>query len=176
MTRHVQRTVTVGLALVLAGAAGWAVSGQPDPEPPTLDPSMKGTYAVIIPHANYQSIVISPRDDGAGHGGTRSTPVPFILRTRDVNGVVSDFPFFVRVGELHSIAFPTGWMPASAAALFAPDGATFAAWGVTAGAAAAAGGSTVRFEPIDRDPNRDTRNREREREFEEFLREAQRNK
>ncbi len=175
MPRHAPRIEIVGLVLVLAGAAGWAASGRPEPEPPTLDPSVKATYVVVIPQANYQSIVISPKDSGV-HGGATAAPVQFILRTRDVNGVVSDFPFFVRVGELHSIAFPTGWMPASAAALFAPDGATFAAWGVTAGAAAAAGGSTVRFEPIDRDPNRDTRNREREREFEEFLREAQRNK
>lgn len=175
MPRYTPRLAMVGLVLVLAGAAGWAASGRPEPEPPASEPSMKGTYAVVIPRANYQSLVISPRDDGGTHGGAQPAPVPFVLRTRDSNGVVSDFPFFVRVGDLHTIAFPTGWMPATAAALFAPNGAIFAAWGVTAGAPGV-GGSTVRFEPIDRDPNRDTRNRERERDFEEFLREAQRNK
>lgn len=166
-------TVVV-LAAAVAAAAGWSAFGQPEREVPSLDPSMKGTYTVVIPRLTYQSIVISPRDDGGGRGGARSTPVPFILRTRDASGVVSDFPFFVRVGDLHTISFPTGWMPPTAAALFAPDGATFAAWGVSAGAPGV-GGSTVRFESIARDPNRDTRDRDREREFEEFLREAKRN-
>jgi hypothetical protein len=171
------RTMALLLATGLLAAVGAFAGGQPrtsDPETPQIGLDVR--YTVVVPRANYQAIVISPQAATAGSARVGSgEPLPFVIRTRDAQGRVSDFPFFVRIGDLHTVTFPTGWSPPTEAALFAAEGATFAAWGITAGSNGG-GGQTIRFESLVRDPLRDDRDRERARVFDEFLREVQRNR
>jgi hypothetical protein len=176
MSKRIKAIAALTGAALVAGTAGWAGTGRVPPEETTHEPAMQARYTVVIPRSSYQAIVISPRDSGPSRAGeSRAGLVPFIIRTRDAEGRVSDFPFFVRVGDVHTMTFPSGWTPPTEAALFAPEEASFAAWGVTVGSGAS-GGQTIRFEPIARDPDRDNRDRDRARDFEEFLREVKRNR
>lgn len=173
LPRHV---VPICLAVAALAAVVTLAGGQPRAAEPPAAPAndLDLRYTVVVPRANYQALVISPRAGVDGNPRTTlGEPLPFIIRSRDAAGRVSDFPFFVRVGDLHTVSFPTGWSPSTESALFAPDGAIFAAWGVTAGREGA-GGQIIRFEPLERDPQRDARDRDRARAFDEFLREVER--
>lgn len=150
------------------------VGGQPDDREDkigvkTPNPELT-TFRAGIPRGNYQTLVVSPRSAPRG-----VDVVTFIIRSRDGMGGVSDFTFFVPVGTTQTLNFPGGWSTQTDAVLFVLDSAEFAAWGVTSGAGAN-GGSFIRFLPVGRDTSRDADDREREREFEGFLREQQRNK
>lgn len=127
-----------------------------------------GAYIAVVPAGTYQSIVISP-SPGSGS-------VQFILRARTATGA-ADYPFFVPAGEIRSIDFPHGLALSTASALFAPRSISFAAWGISAGSRSedtVTSGRLVRFEPLGRDTDRDDRDRQRGREFDEFLREVER--
>lgn len=126
-------------------------------------------FRAAIPRFQYQAIVVSPRVAGRGVG-----TVPFIIRSRDATGTVADTAFFVPVGTTQTITFPgSGWTPLTDSVLYALADAEFSAWGVTSGQQ---GGLFVRFLPVERDIQRDAEDREREREFESFLRERNRNR
>lgn len=133
-----------------------------------------GGYAVVVPRLAYQTIVISPE----GVPGDL-LPLRFTIRTREPSGVVSDFPVFVRRGELATLTFPQGWAPTGDSFLLAQRDVRFAAWGVEMSRSregTPGPGPLVRFVPVERDPQRDAADREREREFEALLREAERNR
>lgn len=168
---------TLMLAAILVPALALTlVHAKPQPatpptEPPALSIAPIGRVPVVIPQASYQSIVISPVQTGGRADPTIS--LPFIIRSRDAAGRVSDFTIMAHIGEPCTLTFPLAWRPSTDCLLLAPDDTTFAAWGVTS---VPGGGGLIPFEPLERDPNRDTRDRAREREFEEFLRERQRNR
>lgn len=174
-------SLIVGLALTVLTVAGWhgaraalALAPQPEdrtgrigPKPPRPE---LATFRTAIPRATYQTIVVSARLAPRG-----VEIVPFVIRSRDGMNGVSDFTFYVPAGTTQTLCFPAGWATPTDAVLFALDGAEFAAWGVTMGNAGGPG-SMVRFDPVGRDTARDLADRERERDFEAFLREQQRNK
>lgn len=165
-------------ALVACAASALAltlVQAQPQPPEPSEKPVLAiapvGNIPVVIPQACYQSVVISPVQTGGRADPTIS--LPFIIRSQDAIGRVSDFTLMARIGEPCTLTFPLGWRPSTDCLLLAPNDTIFAAWGVTN---APGGGGLIAFEPLERDPNRETRDRARERDFEEFLRERQRNR
>lgn len=179
MTRSKTVLLSV-LALAIVGIGGWssARSAFARTDPPDDREGKLGvkaprpelaSFRAAIPRGSYQTIVISPRTSPRG-----IDVIPFVIRSKDAMNGISDFTFFVPVGTTQTINFPGGWLTPTDAELFALEGAEFAAWGVTGGGAG--GGAMVRFLPVGRDISRDIADREREREFESFLREQQRNK
>lgn len=148
----------IGLTSLSAAPANTAAaSTQPD------EAAMRLTYTVVIPAGTYQSIVVSPRDSAAG--AARS--IPFVIRSRDAAGQVSDLAFYIPPGQTQQLDFPTGLTLAQPAALFAPDEVRFAAWGVV-------GTRPIRFDPLRLDANDDAAARARIRAYESFLRELDR--
>lgn len=168
-------TITLGPFLITRAIA----SGSPAPQPPethaadsTIAPI--GTEAFVIPQATYQAVTISPvLSENAEPGRT----LLFLIRSKDAQGVVSDFTIITRLGQSSTLMFPLGWRPSTDCLLLAPAGTSFAAWGVTGEPGPTARpGALLPFEPLARDPNRDARDRARERDFEAFLRERTRNR
>lgn len=177
MRRSTMAAVAATAAVIVAALIAWPArtrAGQPDGKTDHPVSPMSPPTTLVVPVASYQAIVISARGS-TPEARQRNAVVPFTLRTRDATGVIADFPIFVPAGGTVEIVFPEVWRPSTASALYSPGGDLFAAWGVTAGPPGA-GGNVLRFEPVERDPHRDIENRRREREFEEFLREVERNR
>ncbi|MCC6319952.1 MAG: hypothetical protein IT438_00770 [Phycisphaerales bacterium] len=172
------RTLLSLAALTTALFAGWqgsrlsrAHAAQPEDRigPKAPAPSL-ATFRAAIPRGVYQSVVVSSRLAPRG-----VDIVPFVIRAKNADSGVSDFTFYVPAGTTQTLTFPAGWANPTDAVLFALDGAEFAGWGVTM-ANGGAPGSMVRFERVERASNREADDRERERDFDTFLREQQRNK
>ncbi|MBX3386816.1 MAG: hypothetical protein KF768_09610 [Phycisphaeraceae bacterium] len=122
--------------------------------------SMQRTRAAI-PQGMYRALIVSPAPLAPDAGPNSS---PFILRMRDANGTVEDFAFHVQPGETLTMPFSTGLTLATDALLVGPPNVPFAAWGQT-------DNGLIRAEDVSRDPLGDRAARDRERDFESFLRE-----
>lgn len=149
----------IGLSSLNATPANTAAAASNQPD----EAAMRLSYTVVIPAGTYQSIVVSPRDSAAG--AARS--IPFVIRSRDAAGKVSDLAFYIPPGQTQQLDFPTGLTLAQPAALFAPDEVRFAAWGVV-------GTRPIRFDPLRLDANDDAAARARIRAYEGFLRDLDR--
>lgn len=166
--------LTLGSVVIARAGASAPVAQPPADRTPELSIAPIGTEPFVIPQATYQTISISPIiTDNADPNRT----LPFIIRSRDAAGVVSDFTIVARLGQPSTITFPLGWRPSTDCLLLAPANTSFAAWGVT-GEPGAPGrpGALLPFEPLAHDPGRDARDRARARDFEAFLRERARNR
>ena len=122
-----------------------------------------GPYRAAIPAANYDSIVVSPRNGPAG-----AATAMFVIRTISATGEVDDFAFQVPVGETYTLSFPSGWVSNGDSILYAPEAIWFSAWGITPN-------GLLRFETVERDPREGIDERERRRDLDEFRRERERN-
>lgn len=161
------RPVAVTVAAVAAIAGVW-VALRPVRAATALE-QPAARWVTAIPFGTYNTLVVSPAGGPLGPDGQ---PRPgqsarFTLRTRTANGIVEDFVFHVPLGETLVLPFPSGLVLNADAMLIGPSSVRFAAWGQT-------DRGLVPAEDVGRDPLDDRFARDREREYESFLRERDR--
>ncbi len=168
-----QRNAGLGLSIGLCAvvAATWLTGVRPSgaDQNRTAQPADGATmfrYRAAIPAGTYRAFIASPAPTG---NVERGSAVRFVIRTMSAANEVEDFIFHVPAGETESITFPVALRLTTDSILYASGSVSFAAWGLT-------DQGLVRVEEVTRDPREDANARERERDFEAFLRERERNR